>query len=93
MFQQKFSPKLRHFLVVKNIEMADRDAVTAFSFKRFAESMQTMLTSLVMIGVTDPLIKPLPFFVEVVDEVDDLCNVRGIFAGKILFTSHQQHHV
>ena len=31
-FQQKFSQKLRHFLVVRNIEMADRDAVTAFSF-------------------------------------------------------------
>ena len=52
-----------------------------------------MITSLVVVGVTDPTIKTLPFFIEIVDEVDDLCNIRGIFAGKKLFTSHQVHQI
>ena len=52
-----------------------------------------MLTSLVAFAVGQEAFRKLPFFVEVLDDVEDLHSVRGILQGQILFTSKQVHNV
>jgi hypothetical protein len=86
-YQQRFTSHLNKFVVIKNIEMPDHDAVSSFSFKRFSESMHTMLTSLICFVSQREPFQNLPFFIEIIDDIDDLVSIRGIVRNQILFTT------
>ena len=73
--------------------MPDQEAVTAFSFARFAEAMLSMLSSLVCSVRKEEVFKHIPFFIEISDDVDDLVNIRGLIGKQILFSTKQELEV